>query len=185
MDENASLIMSDSLMMGDVVLFYDRAGFLPAAIRWATRRKGESPTLFHHVGVMSNYLFLVEAKTKVEKNRFPDDRDFEVYRHKGLTLYERASVAYEAVIRVGTRYAYPKLLTNLADGLISKMLPFDVFLFRKLLDDWDLPICSTLVANAYYKGADYLFFDVDPNCATPDDIGDHVKANSKEWLRIR
>ena len=174
------------LMPGDIVLTRGR-GRLSRAIRFFTRRIGESRTKVNHVGIVSGYgplreAMVVEALHTVRLHTLPrrygDGRsDVAVYR-AALTERERAAIAYSARSYVGRQYGYLKLILHLCDWLLQ-----GAYVFRRLGRMDRYPICSWLVAHCYAKVG--RSFGVPPGAASPDDIWDCVTERSHDYTCIR
>lgn len=161
---------------------------LSRAIRFFTRRIGESRTKVSHVGIIVEGgtikdAVAVEALTRVKRHplfsRYGGKPKIQVaiFRPLNLTAAELATVVRTAESYVGRRYGYGKLVAHFLDWMLQ-----GAYVFRRLAAMDDYPICSWVVAHAYAK-ADKTF-GVDPGAATPDDIWDFVVENPEKHERI-
>ena len=89
-----------------------------------------------------------------------------------------AIVVAEAREQVGKTYGFLKILGHFLDWLL-----LGAYIFRRLTQNGDYPICSWLVAHAFDKAG--KTFGVHPGAATPDDIWDFVVDNPDKYKRIR
>lgn len=172
----------------DIVLIRDYT-FLGGAIRFLTRRVGESRTEVNHVGIVVKKgsppakATIVEALGKVKRHslgeRYGNGRsDVAIYRRKGLSCAEKEKILSAADQYVGASYGYAKIVLHFLDALL---LGFVVF--RRLACLHRYPICSWVVAQSYKKAQKQ--FGVAAKAATPDDIWDHIKNHPKDYKCIR
>lgn len=179
--------MERTLEPGDIVLTRG-VGFLGRAIRFFTRRIGESRTKVNHVGIVVQggrleEAVMVEALRRVQRHRLIDEyggqRDqVAVFRPSRLARAELQRVVATAEGYVGRTYGYAKIVLHALDWALQ-----GAFVFRRLGQMDRYPICSWLVAHAY--GAAGVHFGVDPGAATPDDIWDHVTTHPGEFACVR
>src|SRR5262245_27178338 len=145
--------MDGTLLPGDI--FFTRgSGFVSRAIRFFTRRIGESRTKVNHVGVVVEpgtlqQAVVVEALRKVERHRLGDqyggqDDEVAVYRPTRLTRAQIQSVVAAANGYVGRKYGYGKIVLHALDWALQ-----GAYVFRRIGRMDDYPICSWLVAHAY------------------------------------
>ena len=175
------------LQPGDVLVTRGK-GLLSRAIRFFTRRIGESRTKVNHVGVIVegghlNEVWVVEALWKVVRRRLVDgygaegSSDVGVFRPTNLTEAEIRTVVEAANGYVGRRYGVLKLVTHLADWVLQ-----GAYVFRRLTKDDRYPICSWLVACSFEKaGKD---FGVAPGAASPDDIWDFCTGETDKYAEV-
>lgn len=171
---------------GDIVLTRGR-GFVSRAIRFFTRRIGESRTKVNHVGLVVEggpfgRAVIVEALRAVERHRLADayggaDDEVAVYRAFHLSPAQLARVVAKAESYVGQRYGYGKIALHALDWVLQ-----GAYVFRRLGRMDDYPICSWLVAHAYAEAG--VHFGVAPGAATPDDVWDHVTSRPHEFARV-
>jgi hypothetical protein len=175
------------LEAGDIVMTRGE-GFLGRAIRFFTRRVGESRTKVNHVGLVVQggplkEAVMVEALRTVVRHRLIDEyggtRDqVAIARPTQLSRAELRRIVAAAEGYVGRKYGYGKIVLHALDWALQ-----GAYVFRRLGRMDDYPICSWLVAHAY--GAAGVHFGVDPGAATPDDIWDHVTTHPGEFARVR
>ena len=175
------------LKPGDIFLTRGTS-FISRAIRVFTRTFGESRTKINHVGLVvaqgtAAQAQVVEALWRVVRRRLwdgygpPSKDEVAVYRPINLTDEELAAIVAYAERQVGKQYGYLKIAAHLLDwGLMG------TYLFRRLTQSPDYPICSWLVAHAYASVS--KDFGVVPGAATPDDIWDFVTKESEKYRRI-
>jgi hypothetical protein len=180
--------MSTQLLPGDVFMTRGHS-FISRAIRVFTRTIGEKRTKVNHVGIIvssGDYQTskIVEALIKVREVRLwygygpPRKDDVAIYRPTNLTPEEIDIVVAEAREQVGKTYGFLKILGHFLDWLL-----LGAYIFRRLTQNGDYPICSWLVAHAFDKAG--KTFGVHPGAATPDDIWDFVVDNPDKYKRIR
>jgi len=177
----------ETLLPGDIFLTRGH-GFVSRAIRFFTRHLGESRTKVNHVGlvVLTGSLrdaVVVEALHKVQRHRLWDeygdtDDEVAVYRPIGLLRTELQKVVVVANGMVGRDYGYGKIVLHALDWALQ-----GAYVFRRLGQMEDYPICSWLVANAF--GTVGVHFGVQPGAASPDDIWDHVTSSPREFQCVR
>ena len=167
---------------------HERSSFVSRAIRFFTRRFGESRTKVNHVGIIVeggtlHSAIAVEALTEVKRHALGryakrPGTEVAVYRPTGLTPDQIATIVAKAESYVGRDYGWVKIATHLADWAL-----LGAYVFRRLTDDDRYPICSWVVAHAF--GAADKHFDVEPGAASPDDIWDFVTTTPEEYVEIR
>jgi hypothetical protein len=156
-------------------------GFISKAIRFFTRSIGESRTKVNHVGIVVEdgtvkTAVVVEALSMVKRHRLwdkygtPAKDAVAVYRANNLNSEEIKTIVAEAEGQVGRKYGYLKVIAHLLDWAL-----LGAYVFRRLADNGDYPICSWLVAHSFSKAEKY--FGVEPGAASPDDIWDFVKSH--------
>lgn len=169
-------------------LFLTRgASSLSRLIRFFTREIGEPRTKANHVGIIvqaatpPEKATVVEALTRVKRHsleRYLDGKtDVAIYRATNLTDEEKTVILNAANRYVGRHYGYFKVLMHLFDWILQ-----GPYLFRRLSDDDNYPICSWLVAHSFRRAGKY--FGVEPGAASPDDIADFVEG-SRHYICIR
>ena len=156
--------------------------FFRRAISWFTRSKGEGPTKAVHVGIIvyiNEIPYVLEALWFVTLTPYDEwkreHQSFCIWRNTELSEDECIAVENEAIKYIGAFYGIAKIGLHALDGLIAKITSKEYFLFRRLIFDERYPICSWLVAYAYYGGANESFGE-DYNWATPDSMWDYMKA---------
>ncbi len=162
--------------------------FLSKAIRFFSRTIGESRTKVNHVGMTVDEGSLhdckvVEALSKVKEHTLWDQYGplktdlVAVFRPTNLTLEEISLIVKTAKKQVGRKYGYLKIVAHLLDWIL-----LGAYLFRRLTNDGNYPICSWLVAHAYSKAN--KDFGCDVGAAEPDDIWDFVIKNPDKYQEI-
>jgi hypothetical protein len=162
--------------------------FVSRAIRFFSRSFGEKRTEVNHVGIIVesgsvHSAQAVEALSKVRRHPLgryakKPKTGVAVFRPINLTDDEKAKVVAKAESYVGRKYGWPKIATHLMDWCLN-----GAYVFRRLTNKDDYPICSWVVAYAYLAaGKD---FRVDAGAANPDDIWDFVRENPDKYVQIR
>jgi hypothetical protein len=168
---------------GDIVLTRG-TGFFARAIRFFSRRIGESRTMVNHVGIIVEggyFPVLVEALRTVERRALLDsygEAEFAVYRPINVPGLARKVIVATAEDYVGRKYGWLKIALHGLDWALQ-----GAYVFRRLGRMDAYPICSYVVAHAY-AAAD-LTFGVAPGAATPDDIWDFVRANPDKYELVK
>lgn len=175
------------LLPGDVFLTYG-AGFFSKLIRFFTRTIGESRTQVNHTGIVVTEgdledCLIVETLLRVRKHKlwkrygpFSHDK-VAVYRPINLTPAETDTIVAKALEQVGKKYGIFTAIGHLLDWLL-----LGAYVFRKITQNRDYPICSWLVAYAFAKAG--KTFDVQPGAAQPDDIWDFIQKNPEKYRLI-
>lgn len=170
---------------GDLILCHG-SSFISRAIRWATRAKGESATYANHVAGFLCSDLVLEALWRVKIHPYEPQVWFpephQIWRHTGLTDYEREGVANVARGFEGDVYGVAKILAHLGDGLLGKVIGGNHNIFRRLISVERAPICSYVWAKAYYEAIGYTF-GISADAASPDGIHDHI-IESPDWIMI-
>ena len=179
--------MDPALQPGDIFLTRG-SSFVSRAIRFFTRHIGESRTKVNHVGLVVQggsirEAVVVEALRKVERHRLIDayggeSDEVAIFRPVRLNVQQLHLVVAMANGYVGRRYGYGKIALHVLDWVMQ-----GAYVFRRLGNMDDYPICSWLVARAYC--AVNMHFGVAPGAATPDDIWDYVTTHPAEFIRVR
>jgi hypothetical protein len=169
--------MAINLLPADVFLTRGH-GFISKAIRFFTRKIGESRTKVNHVGVVVEEgtiqtAVVVEALSKVKRHRLwkrygpPCKDQVAVYRAKNLSEEDVKKIVAAANKYKGRKYGYLKIGAHLADWML-----LGAYVFRRLAFVKRYPICSWLVAHCFAKADKH--FGCDVGAASPDDIWDFV-----------
>lgn len=170
------------LLPGDVVLARNNS-LIGRLIRWATRRGGEGATWANHVGAVSRPPLVVEALHRVVEHEVNQVRGrLQIWRLERLTPEQRLIIGRGLARYIGRGYGYHKLLLQLLDAALAKLIGREVVLFRRLQFIDQVPICSWVVGRAY-DDLDYRFGGLPPEAVTPDDIHDHL-TTSPDWRLI-
>lgn len=183
----ADFVHEPALQAGDVFLTRG-SGLVSRLIRFFTRSFGEPRTRANHVGVVVRggpfgEAVVVEALRTVKRRRlvkgYAGTRNHvAVFRPINLTDDERRVIVHAAQAYVGRKYGYLKILTHSLDWLLQ-----GAYVFRRLTDSDNYPICSWVVAHAFAKaGKD---FGVEPGAASPDDIWDFCVEETDKYQQVR
>jgi len=173
--------MDRFLKDADILFVHGKQSLFSKAIKWATRRRNEKPTIATHVAMIVFYgkePYVIEAVWSVTTTPYKkwkrEHDNFSVWRHKHLTDEERQKIANNALEYKNNFYGVLKIGLHLADCLLSKISGKDWFVFRRLqlLDSY--PICNWLVAYSYYDVVKYSF-GRNPKFTDPDSINDYVR----------
>jgi len=179
--------MEVTVKPGDIFLTRGK-GFISRAIRFFTRRIGESRTMVNHVGIVVKggklrQSVVVEALHEVEEHSLwlqygpPKSDSVAVFRAANLTEKDIQVIVTEAKSQLDKKYGYLKIAAHLADWFL-----LGSYVFRRITRNGKYPICSWLVAHAFSKaGKD---FRVDPGAAQPDDIWDFIQRNPDKYEEI-
>jgi len=168
--------MNATLLPGDVVLTRSTS-VLGRLIRICTRSFGEKRSKVNHVGIIVDggvihEAVLVEALLNVCRHGLWEHyagtaNEVAVYRATNVPSQDMQTVVAEAEEQVGKKYGFGKIIAHFLDWLLT-----GAYVFRRLTQNGDYPICSWLVAHAYAKAG--YNFGVEPGAADPDDIWDFV-----------
>jgi hypothetical protein len=169
------------LQAGDILDFHG-SGELEVAIRWADERPGDREVYANHVAIAVGPASIVEALWTVREHAYADVAGavHEVWRHAGLSDAQRAALACAARAYVGRRYGLVKLAAHFGDCMLGKAAGREVYLLRRLARFDAYPICSWVVAWAYWKALG-ITFGCEPNAAAPHDIRAHMLC-TPGWL---
>ncbi len=170
------------LQPGDVV-HMRWPGFPWNLVRLLTRNKGEGPTWPNHTAIIGSnepVALLIEAMVRAvirQPNRYQHPPWWTLWRgpfrlvvHRrlgGMSPEVREAIAAKALDYQGRSFGVGKLLLHALDFICG-----GAYFFRRFARMDDYPICSWIVAYAYYRIIG-LKFDVEPNAASPDDIMDY------------
>jgi hypothetical protein len=175
------------LKPGDVFLTKG-PGFFSWLIRFFSRSLGESRAKVNHAGVVVKEGALREAEIveSVAVARrgllwtFYGPRtknEVAVYRPLNVTPEQVGVIVATAGRQVGKKYGKAKLAAHLLDYLL-----LGAYVFRRLANNGDYPICSWLVAHAFGEAG--LHFGVEPGAAEPDDIWDFVTEHKDKYACV-
>jgi hypothetical protein len=154
-------------------------------IRFCSRSCGESRAKVNHAGVVvkEGTLRTAEIVESVAVARHcllwehygPPAKDrVAIFRPKNLTAEQVDAIVASAKRQVGKKYGIAKVAAHFLDWLL-----LGAYVFRRLANNGDYPICSWLVAHSFAE-ADKNF-GVDPGAAEPDDIWDFVIGNKDKY----
>lgn len=177
-----------NLQYGDVVLFHKRSLLGRLIRRFSTHPSDTTPTRFEHVGEIGDPCTptVIEAKSRVQENdlnKYLRSKRYHVLiaRRRDIRPADRLAIAANARKRLGQKYGWLKIAGHLGDYYVSKIKGSDVYFFRRLCRMDKYPICSWVVAWAYFKVLGYLFHEVLPQYCQPDDIADDIMQDSGQW----
>jgi hypothetical protein len=182
---------------GDVVLVRGTSLF-SRAIRWATRRRHETPSRMNHGCLIDDVAplpdaMVTEALATVKTHPFADvlkdGAEVEVWRHTGLTIDERQAIAAKAREYRDRKYGAGKIALHFIDALVNKVWwgKGELFLARRLCSLDSLPMCIWVIVFPYYRAAGVVFGpDLEhahPRLMDPDHLHDWV-IKSPSWWRV-
>lgn len=163
--------------------------FISKCIRFFTRSFGEKRSKVNHVGIVVQegvirQCIIIEARSRTRKIKLisaygPPNRDkVAIYRPLNLSPDQLNIIVAEAEEQVGKVYGFLKIATHLLDWCLQ-----GAYVFRRLTNSGNYPICSWLVAHAFAKAGKN--FGVAPGAANPDDIWDFVVENPDKYQCVR
>lgn len=176
--------MDIMLKPGDIFLTKG-PGLFSRLIRFCSRSIGESRAKVNHAGVVVKEGSLrtaeivesvaVARRCRLWEHYGPRSKNaVAVFRPRNLTPEQVAVIVATAERQVGKKYDMFKLAAHLLDWLL-----LGAYLFRRLADNGDYPICSWLVAHAFDEAGKN--FGVARGAAQPDDIWDFVTGNTDKY----
>lgn len=184
--------MAFELEAGDILLFHGGA-WISRAIRWATSHRW-NPTWANHVarcvhGGNWETSCIVEALSTVKRHSpasqyFGTNTLVRVYRPLTLTKPQLDFILRETDRMVGRAYDYFKIVLQLLDGLLGKILWGEVVVFRRLAIEWKwFPgCCYSVVLRPHWLLKPPLTFGIPQGReADPDDIDDYCKAHPDQY----
>ena len=179
----------DDLVLKPADIFLTKGpGLFSRLIRFFSRTIGESRTRVNHAGlVVKEGTFqtaeIVESVAVARRCRLwehygPPAKDLvAVFRPKNLTAEQVDAITATAERQVGKKYGTGKIVAHLLDWML-----LGAYVFRRMTDSGDYPICSWLVAHSFAEAGKN--FGVEPGAAEPDDIWDFVTRNKDKYERI-
>lgn len=179
--------MTLELRAADIVATRSKR-WLGRAIRFFTRRIGESKSQVNHVGLIVqggpiDEAIITESLSKTVRRKLIDGYsgrgapDVAVFRPIDIIPEEVATVVAKMGDYEGRTYGYFKILTCLLDWCL-----FEKYVFRRLSRTDKYPMCSWALAHAEAKIK--RFFGVHPGAATPDDIWDYCVAHPEKYALV-
>lgn len=177
---------------GDIILTR-REGLLPRLIRWATRSRGEAPTVYHHAAIVSKggawpLASMMEAQAVTHEIPVTEGLrqwgQFAIYRLRDLRVPEMLHALRVARGRhVGRRYPRWKLPVLLLDQLIGWIVGGSPTIVGRLLRVDSRKKCSPLVAEICMSQGERFGRPL-PDAVTPDDIADTVAGDPERWACV-
>lgn len=167
------------------LVFYNNNSILSRIIKLCERSTGEPPTYASHVGgfISSFEILNIELSTSIDiVYNISQLKHVKIYRNHSLTKYDKMQIIHKILSYSHRKYGYLKILTHFLDWVSGRLLFRDVFLFRKLNNDDNYPICSWAWAFAFNTVNNYEFGN-SPRYVNPDDMLDFV-SSSDEWELI-
>lgn len=175
-----------SVLPGDIFLTRGSSLF-SKGIRFCTRSIGEKRSRVNHVGFISTdsrlrFADCIEALSTIKEHSLwaqyaSGGTEVAVYRVKKWSAEDRARCIELAREYKGRKYGYPALAAHFLDWLLQ-----GAYVFRRLTNSDDYPICSWLVDCVCGKLE--VTFDVPAGAANPDDIWDYIQAHPEEFDEI-
>lgn len=180
--------MGSSIILHPCDIFFAHGeGIISKLIRVGETSLFESWSIVNHTGILvSSGKFeiadAVEALSRVRKHTLyhqyhNTSNKVEIFRPIGLTDEQQKLIVDKALSYVDKKYGYLKIVAHMMDYFIGEK-----YVFRRLVNSDNYPICSWLVAHAY-KAAD-LNFGCDPGMANPDDIWDFCCKHPDKYEHI-
>lgn len=160
--------------------------FISRAIRFFSRRGGESRTEVNHTGLIvtagSSEAVIVEALTKVKRRTMlsywaKDSTQVAVFRPLNVSDAQIDTIVERAESYVGNSYGYLKIVAHFLDWCLGGR-----YVFRRMAAMDNYPICSWVVAQSYADAG--LNFGVPAGSADPDDIWDFCVANPDKYVAV-
>lgn len=169
-------------------IFFTRGySLLSRLIRIGEKHPGDWNVVINHTGIVVeegtiSTACVIEARSRVLKHTlwsaYHTQPDLvSIYRPLGLTDEQRGIIVNKALDYKDRTYGYLKIFTNSLDFFSGGH-----YIFRRLTNDDNYPICSWVVSHAYSKVD--LTFGCPPGQATPDDIWDYCKGHSNKYEKI-
>jgi len=167
--------------IGDILCVGSKT-LLSKLIRWFTTVGAETESICSHVGVMVSPTDICEALTKVKIHNLAENYAglsdgkiwLQMWRKKVLSDNQQTCMVNKCQEYEGRTYGYVKIAAHAVDGILSKMMLHEVYLFRKLMCMDKYPICSWVNAFVYEHCVITNAFGIAPSLATPDDIHDYL-----------
>lgn len=169
---------------GDIILTRGNS-LLARAIRICSRSWGEARTEVNHSGVVVTSgqpinsprgATVIEAMRKVLWRPLAEHTSpIIIFRPMDLTPEQLEAIAERALSYNGRTYGYGKIVLHFLDWCLG-----GAYLFRRLGRMARYPICSWVVADAYFSVGES--FGVSPGQAQPDDIYDYCM---EHWEKYR
>lgn len=167
---------------GDIICVTSHTLF-GKSIRFFSKSPKEFSSIVNHVGLIvsdSNTLgdaIVIESLNKVKRHTMRESYskrncDIYIFRAIDITPEEIDKIIEKANSYVGDKYGYLKIVTHTLDWFIG-----GAYVFRRLTNSDNYPICSWLVAHSYAVVG--KTFGVDAGAATPDDIFDFCVRTNK------
>jgi len=124
----------------------------------------------------------IEALTKVKKHTIftqyhNSPNKVAIFRPLNLTKDDSDKIVEKALSYENLDYGYLKIVTHFLDFFTGGN-----YIFRRITNNDDYPICSWIVAHAY-KVAD-KHFGCEPGMANPDHIWDFCINNTKKYSNV-
>jgi len=171
------------LQTGDVIHVQNR-GLLSKLVRFFSRADEEEPSWASHSAMVlraGEEIEIIEAlwttvirpitaykgvKSKLLVCRKPG----------GIDEEQKQKMIEKAEYYKGQTYGYLKIVFHVLDRFLNNR-----YVFRRLIENNEYPICSWLVAYVYDRILGYQF-GTEPNAAQPDDLLDHCLDYDWEFI---
>lgn len=174
------------LLPGDI-FFTKGYSLFSKIIRLGETTWDDSKAIVNHVGIVVepgtiNIANAVEALRKVEKHtiysQYHDQKDkIAIYRPNGLSNEDIQKIVDKANSYVGQPYGWLKIVGHSLDYFTGGR-----YVFRRLFNSDNYPICSWVVAHSYKTAG--LNFGCEPGMASPDDIWDYCITYTDKYTNI-
>lgn len=169
------------------IFFTHGDGWFSRFIRFGELHPGDLKSLINHTGIAVedgtlSTANVVEALATVKKHtllsQYHGQTDkVAIFRPLGLTDDQKKLISDKALDYVGRDYGWFKILAHTADFFTGGH-----YIFRRIANSDNYPICSWVVAHAYSKAG--LTFGCDPGQANPDDIWDFCMKHPEKYQLI-
>ena len=156
------------------VFLTNGTSFVSKAIRFFTRRIGESRTQANHVEIIvqegtEHSALAVEALALVRRHALgryasKEKTKVAVFHPINLTADEKDRIVARANSHVGRKYGVLRIVTHALDWALQ-----GAYVFRRLTNEDNYPICSRVVARAF-KAA-HKDFGIEAGAASPTTSG--------------
>jgi hypothetical protein len=156
-------------------------------IRFGEKHPGDWKALVNHTGIVVengtiSTANIIEALVTVKKHtllsQYHGKSDLvAIFRPLGLTEGEKKTITDKALSYEGREYGWSKIATHTLDYFTGGN-----YVFRRLTNSDDYPICSWVVAHAYSEIGHT--FGCDPGQANPDDIWDYCMGHQDQYQLI-
>lgn len=140
------------------------------------------PVRFSHAMIVIDSQNVIESNIpKIRITPIEDaikNKNFIVLRYNNLTDKHIKVMTKSVMSLLGLRYSYYRICLMALDQILG------IRYFSKKVDNKQHQVCSTFVAWCYYVATKIQFNGKHWSECDPDDIDDHIKQESKQYLVI-
>lgn len=169
------------------IFFTQGDGLFSRVIRIGEKHPGDWISIVNHTGIVVEQgtiesADVIEALVHVKKHTLwseyhgRTDR-VAIFRPLSLTDEQKSLIVNKALDYEGRDYGWLKIATHALDCFTGGH-----YIFRRMTNSDNYPICSWVVAHAYSKAG--LTFGCDPGQANPDDIWDYCMSHQDKYQLI-